>query len=68
MAMTDKALAAKIAALATENGYDFAAEELFEFSAARPLCDADVEKAAGSGPGITGRGPGRGSIKKRGEA
>lgn len=29
-AVTDKALAAELTALATENGYDFTAEELLE--------------------------------------
>lgn len=47
-AMTDKALAAKVAALATENGYDFTADELLELGAARPLSDSEVENAVGS--------------------
>lgn len=46
-AMTDKVLAEKLAALATENGYDFMAEELLEFGAARPIPDEDVENAEG---------------------
>ena len=46
-AMTNKALAEIIAALATEHGYDFTAKELLEFGAMRPLSDADAENAAG---------------------
>ena len=46
-AMTDKTLAAKLAALAGENGYDFTAEELLELGAARPLSDGEVAGAAG---------------------
>lgn len=53
-AMTDMALAEKLAALAAKNGYDFTAEELLKFGAARPLCDADAEKAAGGGATIPG--------------
>ena len=46
-AMTDKALAGKLAALAVENGYDFTAEELLELGAARPLSDEETENAFG---------------------
>lgn len=46
-AITDKALAEKLAALAAENGYDFTAEELLKLGAARPLSDAEAEDAAG---------------------
>lgn len=48
-AMTDRALAEKLAALATENGYDFTAEELLELDAARPISDGDVEDVSGGG-------------------
>lgn len=47
-AMTDKALAARFAALAMENGYDFTAEELLEFGVTRPLSDDEMEKITGS--------------------
>lgn len=46
-AMTDKALAAELAALATENGYDFTVAELLELGAVRPLSDEGVEKVDG---------------------
>ncbi len=48
-AMTEKALAEKLAALAAENGFEFAAEELLELGSARPIDDADMENAAGGG-------------------
>lgn len=47
VATTDKALAVELAALATENGYDFTAEELLELGAARPLSDDEAEGVAG---------------------
>lgn len=60
-AMTDKALATKLAALATENRCDFTAEELLEFGAARPLSDVEAEDAAGGagtkGPAQNTKGP-----------
>ena len=49
-AMTDKALAAKVAALAAEYGYAFSAAELLEMGEVRPLSDADAEKAAAGAP------------------
>ena len=45
-AMTVKALAEKVAALAAENGYYFTAAELLELGEARPLSD---EEAAATG-------------------
>ncbi len=39
-AMTDKALAEKLAALAAENGYDFTAAELLELGSAKALFEA----------------------------
>lgn len=42
-AMTDKTLAAKLAALATEHGYNFRAAELLAFGAKRPLSDEGLE-------------------------
>ncbi len=48
--MTDKALAEKVASLATEHGCDFTAEELLELGAARPLSDDEVAGAAGGIP------------------
>ncbi len=50
-AMSDKALAEKVALLAAEHGCDFTAEELLELGAARPLSD---EEAAGVAGGIVG--------------
>ncbi len=47
LAMTDKALAEKAAALASANGFDITAAELLELGTARPLDDAAVETAAG---------------------
>lgn len=54
MAMTDKTLAAKVAALASENEYDFTAAELLELGERYPLSDIDVGNMTGSGglPGI----------------
>ena len=46
-AVTNPALAGKVAALAGENGFDFTAEELLELGAARPLSDGEVADAAG---------------------
>ena len=46
-AMTDKALAEKLAALAVEHGYDFTADELLKLGAARPLSDEDLENTVG---------------------
>lgn len=53
--MTDKALAAKLAALAAEYGYDFTAEELLEFGSARPLTDAETDHVSGGTLGYIGR-------------
>ena len=49
-AMTDRALAGKLAALAAENGYAFTAAELLELGAARPLSDGDAETVSGGWP------------------
>ena len=46
-AITDRALAEKLAALAGENGFDFTAEDLLKLGAARPLSDEDMRDAAG---------------------
>ena len=46
-AMTDKALAEKLAALAAESGFVITAAELLELGPARPIVDADMENAAG---------------------
>lgn len=54
-AITDKALAAKVAALATENGYGFTADEFLELGETRPLSDNDAGDARGGGaipPGV----------------
>ncbi len=51
-AMTEKALAEKLAALASENGFEFTAEELLELGSARPIDDADMENAAGGVNGL----------------
>lgn len=48
-AVTDKALAEKLAALAGENGFDFTAEELLEAGIQRPISDKEVEVAIGGG-------------------
>lgn len=48
-AITDKALADKVAALAMENGYDFTAAEFLELGAARPLSDEGMEGIQGGG-------------------
>lgn len=56
-AITDKTLAAKVAALATENEYNFTADELLELGETRPLSDNDAGDARGGGavhPGIGG--------------
>lgn len=59
-AMTDMALAAKLPALATENGYDFTATELLELGEAKPLSDGEAENvAAGSIYSWSPYGPGR---------
>ena len=55
-AVTDKALAAELTALATENGYDFTAEELLELGMIQPLSNDDAEGASGRGP-TTGLNP-----------
>ena len=58
-AMTDRALAEKLSALAVENGFDFTAEELLELGAQQPLSD-DEAKAANAGLGegwFSGRKP-----------
>ncbi len=55
-AMTDKALAEKVAALAKECGYDFTAAELLEFGKARPLSDEEVAGAAGGWVPVAIRG------------
>ncbi len=52
-AMTDKALAEKLAALAAKSGFEFTAEELLELGSARPIDDAEMENAAGGVPGNT---------------
>ncbi len=46
-AMSDKALAENLATLATENGFEFTAEELLELGSSRPLSDDEVADAAG---------------------
>ena len=46
-AVTNPALAGKVAALAEENGFDFTEEELLELGATRPLSDGEVADAAG---------------------
>ena len=46
-AKADQALAEKLAALSTENGYDFTAEELLDLGAARPLTDEEANTASG---------------------
>ena len=46
-AMTDKALAAKVAALAAKHGYGFTAAELLAFGATRPISDGDVKDVSG---------------------
>ena len=46
-AVTDPALAEKLAALAAENGCAFTAAELLELGAARPLEDEEATKAVG---------------------
>ena len=46
-AMSDKALAEKLAALAVENGYAFTAAELLEYGAARLLEDDEMEDVSG---------------------
>lgn len=52
-AVTDKTLAAELAALATEHGCDFTADELLELGAAIPLSDDETEKATAAGLSIT---------------
>ena len=61
--VTDKTLAAELAALATENGYDFTAEELLELGEAWPLSDDDAEKAVAAGVTITSNPFGPGKLK-----
>ena len=53
-AMTDKALAAELAALATENGYDFTVAELLELGAAYLISNNDAGKAVAAGGGLPG--------------
>ena len=65
-AMTNMALAAKVAALAAEHGYNFVAEELLELGAVRPLSDADAEKAAAGSHTLTLDPHGSGKIQPQG--
>lgn len=65
-AVTDKTLAAELAALATEHGCDFTAEELLELGAVRPLSDADAEKAAAGSHTLTLDPHGSGKIQPQG--
>lgn len=46
-AMTDKALAGKLAVLAAEHGYDFTADELLEYGSERPLSNEEADGVAG---------------------
>ena len=61
--VTDKALAEKLAALATAQGYAFTAEELLELGEARPISDDDAKKAAAAGVTITSNPFGPGKLK-----
>lgn len=46
-AVTDKTLAAELAALATEHGCDFTAEELLELGVARPISENEASAVSG---------------------
>lgn len=59
MAVADKTLAAELAALATENGYDFTAEELLELGETRPISDEESNQIQG-GIFMFGRPTGKG--------
>lgn len=53
--MTDKELAERLTALATESGYDFTAEKMLEFGSARPLSDGELGKVEGDYTPLRGR-------------
>lgn len=46
-AMSDREMAEKMTAFAAENGYEFTAEELFEFNAVQPLSESEAESVTG---------------------
>lgn len=46
-AMTDRTLAEKLAALASENGFECTAEELLELGEAMPIADDETDGAVG---------------------